>query len=485
LKFCPMNHSSDPQPDESQPHLVRTVLIALVATIGGFLFGFDSGVINGTVEGLQNAFGSDEAGTGFNVASMLIGCAIGAFAAGNLSNHLGRRGVLIIAAIFFIVSAWGSGVATGSFEFVVYRLLGGLAVGAASVIAPAYISEISPAAIRGRLASLQQVAIITGLFSAFFSNYGLAALAGGSAQNTLAWGFDAWRWMFWVEILPAAVFFTALWFIPESPRYLVASGKREQALHVLGQLHRDPPEIRFERIQASLDQDHRPRFRDIAGPLLGLQPIVWVGIILAAFQQLVGINVVFYYGAVLWQSVGFTEADSLLINVVSGALSIVACLGAIACIDRIGRRPLLIGGSIGMAVTLGILATLFALATTDPSGNLKLPGAAGPIALVAANLYVVVFNLTWGPVVWVTLGEMFPNQLRGAGIALSGTVLWAANFLVTLTFPILLAGLGLGFAYGLYTGCAAIAGLFAWRFIRETRGRTLESMPGNIEPPES
>jgi SP family sugar:H+ symporter-like MFS transporter len=464
-------------PETSHPHLGRTILITVVATIGGFLFGFDSGVINGTVDGLQKAFGSDQVGTGFNVASMLIGCAVGAFGAGNLANHIGRRGVLILSAVCFLISAWGSGIAGGSMEFIIYRLLGGLAVGAASVLSPAYISEIAPAHIRGRLSSLQQVAIITGLFSAFFSNYGLASLAEGSAQNILAWGFEAWRWMFWVEMLPAALFLIALGFIPESPRYLVAAGKRDRAIEVIAQLHPGSAEAKVGQIENSLERDHQPRLRDVAGPAFGLQPIVWIGIALAMFQQLAGINVVFYYGAVLWQSVGFTEADALLINVISGALSIAACVGAIACIDHIGRKPLLLGGSIGMAVFLGTLALIFASTPADPeSGKLLLEGTPGILALIAANLYVVAFNLTWGPVVWVTLGEMFPNQLRGAAIALSGLALWTANFAITLTFPMLLTGLGLGVAYGIYTAFAALSFPFIRKFIHETRGRELELM---------
>jgi len=461
----------------SRAQLFRTTLITLVATTGGFLFGFDSGVINGTVEGLKEAFASNDIATGINVSSMLIGCATGAFVAGNLANRLGRKGVLMIAAALFLLSAWGSGVAGSSLEFIVYRLLGGLAVGAASVISPAYISEIAPAEIRGRLSSLQQVAIITGLFSAFFSNYGLATLADGSAKNILAWDFEAWRWMFWVEMLPAVLFLGALGFIPESPRYLVAAGKRDKALAVLGRLHSGPAEAKYDQILASLQKDHSPSIRDVAGPAFGLKPIVWIGIALAALQQLAGINVVFYYGAVLWQSVGFTEADALLINVISGVLSIAACVGAIACIDRIGRKPLLVAGSIGMTLFLGSLAFIFSNTPADPeTGKLLLDGMPGILALCAANLYIVVFNLTWGPVVWVTLGEMFPNQLRGSAIALSGLALWTANFIITLTFPMLLGGVGLGVAYGIYTFFAALSFFFVRKFIRETKGQELESM---------
>jgi SP family sugar:H+ symporter-like MFS transporter len=200
------------------------LLISCVATIGGFLFGFDSGVINGTVTGLQAAFNSDSIGTGFNVASMLLGCAAGAFFAGRLADRWGRRTLLILSALFFIISAWGSGIAGSSIEFVVYRVIGGLAVGAASVMAPAYISEIAPAEYRGRLITIQQIAIIFGLFSSFLSNYLLADIAGSSTAEFWL-GFQTWRWMFWIELAPAMLFFFALLAIPESPRYLVVSGK--------------------------------------------------------------------------------------------------------------------------------------------------------------------------------------------------------------------------------------------------------------------
>ena len=291
------------------------VLISVVATIGGFLFGFDSGVINGTISGLQAAFNSNSAGTGFNVASMLLGCALGAFFAGRLADRFGRRTLLICAAVFFIVSAWGSGIASGSFEFVIYRIIGGLAVGAASVMSPAYISEVAPARYRGRLTTIQQIAIISGLFMAFVSNYLLAGAAG--ASTTPLWmEFEAWRWMFWIELLPATIFLVALLFIPESPRYLMASGRRDDGEAVLVRLYGQTAGIKkMAEIDATLIHDHAPRLADLRDPATGrIRAILWVGIGLAVFQQLVGINVVFYYGAVLWQAVGFSEADALLIN---------------------------------------------------------------------------------------------------------------------------------------------------------------------------
>lgn len=460
---------------ESSHNTGFIVLITLVATIGGFLFGFDSGVINGTVDGLKVAFKSTSVVTGFNVASMLLGCAVGAFLAGRMADMFGRRTILIISSICFTISAWGSGIAGGSTEFIFYRLLGGLAVGAASVLAPAYISEVAPAKYRGRLSSIQQIAIITGLFIAFFSNY-LIAHKAGSSLDIFAWDKEAWRWMFWVEIIPAVTFFFALLGIPESPRYLVASGKKDQAMKVLNKLL-DNAQQKYDEIKETLAKDHKPSLRDILSPNGGIRPIVWLGIGLASFQQFVGINVVFYYGAVLWQSAGFKESDALLINVISGAVSIAACLIATAVIDKLGRKPMLMIGSIGMGITLGSMAIVFATSQTGADGNLIL-GGVGPIALIAANLYVMFFNFSWGPVMWVMLGEMFPNQIRGSGMAVSGLSQWTSNFIITMTFPILLAGIGLGGAYGLYTVFAIISFFFVKKFAHETKGIELEQMEG-------
>ncbi|MBT8066861.1 MAG: sugar porter family MFS transporter [Gammaproteobacteria bacterium] len=461
-------------------HTLYTVVISCVATIGGFLFGFDSGVINGTVDGLQAAFNSDSVGTGFNVASMLLGCAIGAYFAGRLADRFGRRAIMRVAAAFFILSAWGSGVATGSAEFVFFRVLGGLAVGAASVLAPAYISEVAPARYRGSLATIQQIAIISGLFVAFISNYTLAGFAGGS--TALFWfGFEAWRWMFWMEVLPATIFLIALFLIPESPRYLVLRRQRDTAVNVLTKLvGAEAAQRKVEEIDASLAADHhKPKLKDLLDPQTNrVRRIVWVGIGLATFQQLVGINVVFYYGAVLWQSVGFTESDALLINVLSGALSIGAVTVTLLFVDRIGRKPFLLVGSIGMAISLGVLVVAFSNASVADDGSLTLEGIFGPMALVAANVYVVFFNGSWGPVMWVMLGEMFPNQIRGTGLAVSGLAQWGSNFGITITFPVLLASVGLAGAYGLYTLGAIFSIVFVIRMVHETRGIELEDMQG-------
>lgn len=456
-------------------NILFIILISSVATIGGFLFGFDSGVINGTVDGLTLAFKAESIGQGFNVASMLLGCAVGAFTAGTLADWLGRKSLLVIAALFFVVSAWGSGIAQTSEEFVFYRILGGLAVGAASVMAPAYISEIAPPKIRGRLATIQQIAIIFGLFSAFISNYLLADFAGGSTE--IFWlGYQTWRWMFWIELVPAIIFFLALLTIPESPRFLVLKGKRQKSLHILIKLYgeKQAKQTLLEIEQSIATNFHQPKLSDLASSEK-VRTIVWVGIGLAVFQQLVGINVVFYYGAVLWQAVGFSESDSLMINIIGGAVSILACVITISLIDKLGRRPFLILGSVGMSITLLILVWVFANAEVSVNGNLKL-GEHGVLALIAANSYVFFFNLSWGPVMWVLLGEMFPNRIRGSGLAVAGFAQWIANFAITMTFPIMLTTIGLASAYGFYALCAVLSVIFVIKMVKETKGKTLESM---------
>jgi sugar porter (SP) family MFS transporter len=455
------------------------ILISCVATIGGFLFGFDSGVINGTVDGLKETFHSSSAGTGFEVASMLLGCAVGAFFAGRLADRWGRRAVLILSAILFLFSAIGAGMANSSLVFVIARLLGGFAVGAASVMSPAYIAEVASARYRGRLATVQQIAIISGLFMAFLSNYLLAKAAGASTE-ALWLGHAAWRWMFWMMAIPSLAFLLLLLLIPESPRYLMVKNRRQDAEKVLTKLY-GPAEaqLKLREIGDTLSDDHRPRLSDLISKTTGkLRPIVWVGIGLATFQQLVGINVVFYYGAVLWQAVGFSENDALLINVLSGALSIGACLIALVLIDKVGRKPLLWIGSAGMAVSLGLVTYAFASGGVDADGKLALSDAMGTLALIAANVYVVFFNMSWGPVMWVMLGEMFPNQIRGSGLAVAGAAQWTSNFAITMSFPVLLTGIGLAGAYGLYTVAAVVSVFFLLKYVHETKGKELERMEG-------
>jgi SP family sugar:H+ symporter-like MFS transporter len=458
--------------------------IVAVATIGGFLFGYDSGAVNGTQEGLRTAFNLGDAGLGFTVGSLLIGCFIGAFFAGRLADLIGRRNTMMIAATLFLVGALIQGSAGSQMLFVIARIAGGMAVGAASVLSPAYISEVAPASIRGRLTTVQQIMIITGLTAAFVVNYFLAASAGESTQSYWL-GLEAWRWMYLMQALPAAIFLIALLLIPESPRYLVSKGRNEKATDVLTSLFgADVARAKLDEIRASFAEDHRPRLSDImvpagrGGGFLGIRGIVWVGIMLAVFQQLVGINVIFYYGATLWQLAGFTEDQSLQINIVSGAVSIAACFITIAVIDKIGRKPLLLIGSAGMAVTLFAMVYAFANGTLDPAGRLQLSADLGTVALVAANLYVIFFNVSWGPVMWVMLGEMFPNQIRGSSLAVAGFFQWFANYLIAQSFPPMAANLGLATSYTFYAVCAVISFFLVQKFVRETKGKELEEMQG-------
>lgn len=455
----------------------RVLFYSLVAALGGFLFGFDSGVINGTVDALQSAFNSDAVGTGFNVASMLLGCAAGAFFAGTLADKFGRKPVMIATAAAFILSAWGSGISTGSTMFVFFRITGGLAVGAASILAPAYISEIAPAKIRGSLATLQQLMIVVGLFAAFLSNYLIAGAAGG-ASDPFWWEFSAWQWMFWVEIFPSSLFLICLFFIPESPRYLVASGRLDEARSVIRAVAgAKGVDEKIEDISSTLDKDKKPRLSDIISTYTGkVHPIVWVGLGLAILQQFTGINVVFYYGATLWQAAGFTEENALLQNVISGSVNVLFTFVAIALVDKVGRKPLLMIGAVGQGVMLGLLALIFGSAGVSESGALQLGDTAGLYALLAANGYIAFFAFSWGPVMWVMLGEMFPNRFRGSALAFCGLAQWLANFSITMTFPVFLEHIGLGASYGIYAFFGFVAFYFVKRFVTETAGRTLEDI---------
>lgn len=454
-------------------------LIAAVATIGGFMFGYDSGVINGTQEGLETTFALSKLGTGLNVGAILIGSSIGAYMAGRLADQLGRRTVMMIAALLFVVSALAAGAANGSTVFIAARILGGLGVGAASVLSPVYISEVTPAAIRGRLSSIQQIMIITGLTGAFIANYILAHYAGASTAP-FWYGLPAWRWMFWMQVIPAIVYFLALITIPESPRFLVLKGEEAKAEAVLTKLFgAEAARAKVGEIRASLAGDHKPRLSDLIDRATGkMRPIVWAGIGLAIFQQFVGINIVFYYGAVLWQSVGFSEADALITNIISGLVSIAACAVTVFTVDKIGRKPLLLIGSAGMALTLGLMAYAFSTGTIGAGGHLHLEPGIGRMAFVSALAYSALFNVSWGPIMWVMLGEMFPNQIRGSGLAVAGFAQWIANFLISVSFPWAAQNIGLSATYGFYAVSAALSFFFVRALINETSGRELEDMQG-------
>lgn len=462
----------------------KAILVSIVAAVGGFLFGFDSSVINGAVDALNNQFGLTNSPllAGFTVACALLGSAAGAWFAGPVADRYGRVRVMLIAAALFAISSIGSGLAFAVWDLIIWRILAGVGIGIASVIAPAYIAEIAPAHIRGRLGSLQQMAIVLGIFVALLSDALLAGVAGGAA-NEFWLGLEAWRWMFLVGIIPSVIYAVLALRIPESPRYLVAKGKLDEAGRVLQSVEesRSPESVqrKVTEIAESLRRDVTPSLRDLTGQRFGLKPIVWVGILLSVFQQFVGINVIFYYSTTLWRAVGFTESQSFLASVINGLINVLSTIVAILIVDRVGRRPMLLAGSLGMTVTLGVMAVAFsqAMPTVSETGEatVALPGAWGPIALVAANLFVVSFAITWGPVVWVLLGEIFPNYLRAAALAVAAAAQWLANFLITVTFQSL-ADVSLTLAYGLYTLFALLSFVFVYRAVSETKGKELEEM---------
>ncbi|AKS33672.1 sugar porter family MFS transporter [Mycolicibacterium goodii] len=459
--------------DHSTSSGLSAIRIASVAALGGLLFGYDSAVINGAVDALQKHFAISNFTLGVAVASALLGAAAGALTAGRLADRIGRIAVMKIAAVLFLLSAIGTAVATHIWIVIIFRVIGGIGVGVASVIAPAYIAETSPPGIRGRLGSLQQLAIVSGIFLSLAIDWALAELAGGSGEE-LWLNLEAWRWMFLMMAIPAVVYGLLAFTIPESPRYLVAAHRIPEARRVLTMLlGQKNLEITITRIQDTLEREDKPSWGDLRKPTGGIYGIVWVGLFLSIFQQFVGINVIFYYSNVLWQAVGFDESSSFIITVITSITNIVTTLIAIALIDKIGRKPLLLIGSSGMAVTLATMAVIFGTAT-QVDGQPQLGGTTGPIALIAANLFVVAFGMSWGPVVWVLLGEMFPNRIRAAALGLAAAAQWVANFLISVTFPGLREVLGV--AYGFYAVCALLSFLFVWRWVEETKGKNLEDM---------
>ncbi|MDS0246571.1 sugar porter family MFS transporter [Microbacterium aurantiacum] len=451
----------------------RAVALSIAAAVGGFLFGFDSSVINGAVNSIETQFGLTSITTGFVVAVALLGCAFGAVLAGILSDRWGRLRVMLIGAVMFFVSALGSGLAFTAIDLTFWRLVGGIGIGIASVVAPAYIAEVAPRQIRGTLGSLQQLAITLGIFAALLSNAVLAGVAGG-ASDTLWLGLEAWRWMLLVEAVPALVYGLLALKMPESPRFLIAKGKPDEARAIFAKL---VPEVDLDQTMRELQQrivtDQKNAGVSLRGPRFGLQPIVWVGIILSVFQQFVGINVIFYYSTTLWQSVGFDESSSFGISVFTSVINVLVTLVAIFLVDRVGRKPILLSGSLLMAVSLGTMALCFAFSTTDAEGAVSLPAPWGPIALVAANLFVIGFGASWGPLVWVLLGEIFPSRIRGKALGVAAGAQWIANFLITVSFPAM-SSWSLPVTYGMYAAFAALSFFYVLLRIPETKGMELE-----------
>ncbi|MFT4088659.1 MAG: sugar porter family MFS transporter [Gordonia sp. (in: high G+C Gram-positive bacteria)] len=472
--------------DDDQGGGKGVIRIASVAALGGLLFGYETAVINGAIDGIQDDFHIGAGVLGFAVASALLGAAAGALSAGRIADRIGRLKVMKIAAVLFFISAlgcafspasWGAG---GLTLFILFRVIGGIAVGIASVIAPAYIAETSPARLRGRLGSLQQLAIVLGIFLSFLINYALQSMAENGANSPLWFGMDAWRWMFLAMAVPAVVYGVLANTIPESPRFLISQQRLPEARAVLERLLGERNlEITITRIRTSMEGESKPSWRDLKSPSGSIYPIVWIGLLLSIFQQAVGINVVFYYSNVLWQAAGFDESQAFLTSTITSVINIATTLVAIALVDRVGRKLLLLVGSVGMTITLALVGICFSQLTEElnDKGELvkTLPGAWGMIALFAANGFVIFFGMSWGPVVWVLLGEMFPNRIRGAALSLAAAGQWAANWTITVTFPVI-KDFSLVFGYFMYAAFALLSFFFVAKFVPETKGKSLEDM---------
>jgi MFS transporter, SP family, xylose:H+ symportor len=479
--------------------------LTFVATLGGLLFGYDTAVISGAVSSIDAYFiaprglseTARESLSGWMISSALLGCLIGAALAGWISTRFGRRGGLIIAAALFLVGSIGSAVPeTGLGQigkmgpdalaaFIIYRIIGGMGVGVASMLSPLYIAEISPSAIRGRLVSFNQLAIVSGILLVYFVNWFIASLGDEVWIRSVGW-----RWMLASEAIPSSLFLILLLFVPDTPRWLVMRGRDAEAL---AQLRRFTDEA---EARATLgDIERTLSVRDAKLFSFGV-PVIVIGILLSIFQQFVGINAVLYYAPLMFKNMGASTDSALLQTVVVGAANLIFTIVAIVTVDRWGRKPLLIVGAVIMAVSMITLGSIF---------SARGVGDSGIGALIAVLVYIAGFALSWGPVVWVLLAEMFPNSIKSKGLGLAVAAQWAANLFVTWSFKVLDGNTPLnnlfhhGFAYWIYGAMSVLATLFVMRYVPETKGRSLESIqdiwghgrtagaaagahPGNVQP---
>ncbi|MFC4468545.1 sugar porter family MFS transporter [Streptomyces xiangluensis] len=460
-------------PREAHPeHLGHVIFIAAAAAMGGFLFGYDSAVINGAVEAIRDRYDIGSAALAQVIAIALIGCAIGAATAGRIADRIGRIRCMQISAVLFIVSAVGSALPFALYDLAFWRIVGGFAIGMASVIGPAYIAEVAPAAYRGRLGSFQQAAIVIGIAVSQLVNWAILNAADGDQRGNLM-GLEAWQVMLGVMVIPAILYGLLSFAIPESPRYLISAGKETRAREVLAEVEGKDVDLdaRVREIEHAMKSEHKSTFRDLLGGSFFFRPIVWIGIGLSVFQQFVGINVAFYYSSTLWQSVGVDPTESFFYSFTTSIINIVGTVIAMIFVDRIGRRPLALIGSVGMVLGLALEAWAFSFDLVDG----KLPATQGWVALIAAHVFVLFFALSWGVVVWVFLGEMFPNKIRAAALGVAASAQWIANWAITASFPSL-ADWNLSLTYVIYTVFAALSIPFVLKFVTETKGMALEEM---------
>jgi len=444
--------------------------LAVGAAVGGFMFGYDTSTMNAAIVGIRSTLALNAATVGFVVAISLIGCAVGAWFAGPIAGRYTRNRVMWIAAALVVIGSLGSAWADGTIIVGAARFVCGLGIGTASAVVPGYIAEIAPTEIRGRLGSFWQFAIVFGQFAGLLIGYLLSSWA-GSESKELWWGAAAWRWMLLSEALPAALYIFLVSRLPRTPQDLLRLGEESRARALLEKVGVREPEHEIAGIKKSLQGKQHVTLSALRGSRFGLLPIVWTGIFLAAFQQLVGISVVKTYSNAVWQAVGYTTESAFAISMATVGISIASTVVAIAIMDKVGRRTLLIAGAAVMTLALAGLAVSF-MSANDGSGGLRLGHTAGVGALVSINVFAIAFGITWGPITWLMLSELFDTRVRTTAVAVCTAVNWLMNWAVTRTFP-LVAGIGLGRVYGLYAIFAAMALWFAWRLLPETRGKTL------------
>ncbi len=447
------------------------VFVSAVASLGGFLFGYDTGVINGTQFYFSKYFDLNAITKGWVVGSALLGCFAGAIIAGPLSRQFGRKHSMIVAALLFTLSAWGSGLPSLVPEtismLVSFRIIGGLGIGIASMNAPMYIAELSPANIRGKMVTIYQMAIVLGFFIVFLTTYFIGA--NQSESFNLQYG---WRWMFWSELVPCGLFFVLLFFVPKSPRWLALKGKEEESKRILSKLYGvGQAEEEFKEIRLSLQEESRSMgTKDIFKKTV--LPIILIGCGLSFLQQFTGINAVLYYGADIFErALGFGQEDVLAQQILLAGTNVLFTILAMATVDKWGRKPLVITGSIGMIVGFCCLGFTIML------------GKVGLLSLIGILLFIGSFAMSMGPMVWVILSEMFPNSIRSIGMSIAVAVQWGANYLVSQTFPIVVEsdtnidGMWNGsLPYFIFLLFILMTIIFTLRYIPETKGKTLEQI---------
>jgi len=442
---------------------IYTIGVCLVAALGGLLFGYDTAVIAGAIGFLQNHFNLDPTLKGWAAACALLGCILGVSFAGMFSDKMGRKKTLLLSGILFLISSVGTAIPKEFIVFVVFRILGGIGVGIASMASPMYIAEITPARIRGRMVSVNQFAIITGMLIIYFVNYFIVL------QGDEAWNISSgWRWMFASGAIPSAVFIFLLVFIPESPRWLVEQKKSDEAEAILTRIGGKG----FAANEMNLIRETTDKQGGSLSKMLvpGMRMVLLIGIALAILQQVTGINVFLYYAPEIFKQLGSSTDVALLQTIIVGAVNMLFTIMAIRTVDRLGRKPLMIAGATGMGLSLMAMG----LAAQFQTVSLWM--------LLLILSYMACFALSVGPVTWVLLSEIFPTRIRGRALSVATFCLWWANFIVSQTFPMLdenpwlISRFNHGFPFYIYAGFCLILVLVVWKFIPETKGRTLEEI---------